>query len=195
MKVNIGKFPNRLNCDIYRRYMDKKYGFANCQQDNTKFEDRLEWVEDRIQDMYDIFNWAYFDRKKQKVDVRVDPWDSWSADYTLAHIILPLLVEVKLNKHSASFVDDEDVLEELRSKNAPSKENDWDIDALWFKRWDYVLNEMCWAFSEIIDDNGFERFLSGENDEDFDSEGYSAYQERISNGLRLFGKYYQGLWT
>lgn len=28
----------------------------------------------------------------------------------------------------------------------------------------------------------------------FDREGYKKYQERISNGFRLFGKYYQGLW-
>jgi hypothetical protein len=194
MKVYIGKYPNRLICNIHTRYMDKKYGFANWKE-NTKFEDRLEWVENRIQDVYDVFNWAYFDRKKQKVDVRIDPWDSWSADYTLAHIILPLLVEIKLNKHGASFVDDEDVPEEIRSTNAPPKENDWDTDEFWFKRWDYVLDEMCWAFSEIVGDNGFERFITGDNDEDFDSEGYEAYQKRISNGLRLFGKYYQGLWT
>lgn len=28
----------------------------------------------------------------------------------------------------------------------------------------------------------------------FDREGYKQYQERISNGFRLFGKYYQSLW-
>lgn len=28
----------------------------------------------------------------------------------------------------------------------------------------------------------------------FDREGYKKYQERISNGFRLFGKYYQALW-
>ena len=28
----------------------------------------------------------------------------------------------------------------------------------------------------------------------FDSEGYTKHQERINNGLRLFGKYYRALW-
>jgi hypothetical protein len=28
----------------------------------------------------------------------------------------------------------------------------------------------------------------------FDKEGYYAYKERISNGFRLFGKYYEALW-
>jgi len=28
----------------------------------------------------------------------------------------------------------------------------------------------------------------------FDKEGYNAYRKRISNGFRLFGKYYESLW-
>jgi hypothetical protein len=28
----------------------------------------------------------------------------------------------------------------------------------------------------------------------FDVEGYQAHSKRIDNGLRLFGKYYRGLW-
>ena len=28
----------------------------------------------------------------------------------------------------------------------------------------------------------------------FDDEGYKKHQERITNGLKLFGKYYQALW-
>ena len=27
-----------------------------------------------------------------------------------------------------------------------------------------------------------------------DTDGMTAYQERISNGFRLFGKYYENLW-
>jgi hypothetical protein len=36
--------------------------------------------------------------------------------------------------------------------------------------------------------------VRGENTSRFDREGYMKYQERISNGFRLFGKYYQSLW-
>jgi hypothetical protein len=28
----------------------------------------------------------------------------------------------------------------------------------------------------------------------FDKEGYNKYRERINNGFRLFGKYYESLW-
>jgi hypothetical protein len=28
-----------------------------------------------------------------------------------------------------------------------------------------------------------------------DREGHAAYQARITTGLKLFGKYYQGLWN
>ena len=50
----------------------------------------------------------------------------------------------------APLVDDEDVPEELRSTAAPAKENDWDVDENHFKRWDWVLDEMIWAFEQAL---------------------------------------------
>jgi hypothetical protein len=49
-------------------------------------------------------------------------------DHTLSHIVLPMLKQLKKDKHGSPLVDDEDVPEELRSTSAPAKENDWDID-------------------------------------------------------------------
>jgi hypothetical protein len=35
----------------------------------------------------------------------------------------------------------------------------------------------------------------GPNDtHEWDKEGYDKHSKRIDNGLRLFGKYYRGLW-
>lgn len=155
--------------------------------------------------------------QKRNVQVRIDPWDTWGADDTLAHIILPLLKQLNENKHGAPFVDDEDVPEELRSTSAPPKENEWDTDENHFKRWDWVLGEMIFAFktkvgdlkdwedqfhtgeSDIIwvkEEGGTYRMDRGENDtHQYDIEGAKAYQERISNGFRLFGKYYESLWS
>jgi len=106
--------------------------------------------------------------EKQRVSVHIDPWDSWSADYTLAHIILPVLIDLKRSKHGAPQVDWEDVPRELR----PSKEElraynkDGTTDALFFKRWDWVLDEMIWAFSEHVKDyeEAEGKFWSGEHD-------------------------------
>jgi hypothetical protein len=142
--------------------------------------------------------------------VKIDRWDTWSMDHTLAHIILPMLKQLDKEKHGAPYTDDEDVPEYLRSHMAQPKENEWDTDSLHFMRWNWILAEMIWAFEqEIRDDDEAEFFDHSEcGDEKFpwdkdgqyiskvkvDREGLEAHQKRKANGFRLFGKYYQNLW-
>ena len=155
-------------------------------------------------------------RKKRKIKVRIDRYDTWSMDNTLAYIILPMLEQMKATKHGAPHVDDEDVPEHLRSTAArelTEEEKSWHSpDEHHFARWDWVLDEMIFAFSCSLDDSWEEQFHSGESDYAFkklengmsvliltgtrtyDFEGRKKFQARITNGFRLFGKYYQGLW-
>jgi hypothetical protein len=165
--------------------------------------------------LYKILSWLD-SKKERKISVRLDPWDTWSMDHTLSYIILPMLQQIKDDTMGAPFVNDEDVPEELKSTSASPKENEWDTDDNHFKRWDYVLDEMIFAFNTKTgtDQDWEDRFHAGEHDvewikqEDgnflmtrgpddtsrFDAEGQKAYQARISNGFRLFGKYYESLW-
>jgi len=142
-------------------------------------------------------------------------------DSSLSRIILPMLKQLETTKHGAPHVEDEDVPEglNLRSTEAPAKENEWDTDENWHKRWDWVLAEMIWTFEQLTsdwdsqyhtgefdristpcawDDKGKPTMYSwdkGPNDtSEFDIEGYTKHDKRISNGLVLFGKYYRGLW-
>jgi len=126
-------------------------------------------------------------------------------DHTLAHIVLPMLIQLKATKHGAPWVDDEDVPEELRSTSAPPKENEYDKDDFHFKRWDWVLDEMIWAFEQKCRDH-WEDDYYGDYVEDqkngsmvgsfkwIDHEGLKTHQERMTNGFKLFGKYYENLW-
>lgn len=160
-------------------------------------------------------------KKTRTISVRIDPWDTWSADHTLAHIILPMLKQLKTTKMGGPFVDDEDVPEYLRSTAAPPKKDEWDTDDNHFKRWDYVLDEMIFAFENKLDDSWEDKFRTGEYDLhsevcEWDENGkpkmwkmvngpnhtaetdwpaLKLYQDRISNGFRLFGKYYESLWS
>ena len=119
-----------------------------------------------------------------------------------------------------SFVDDEDVPEELKSTSAPPKENEYDIDANHFKRWDWALDEMIFAFEHKLDDSWQSAFRSGDldmktvpvewdengkatmyqwvdgpnNTYKCDYDGMKVVEKRIQNGFRLFGKYYSSLW-
>ena len=157
-----------------------------------------------------------------KIDyVKIDKWDTWNMDSSLSQIILPMLKQLQATKHGAPHVDDEDVPEGLglRSTEAPVKENEWDTDGNWHKRWDWVLEEMIWTFTQLTsdwesqfhtgeidrvsnpcvwDENGKPTMYSwdkGPNDtSEFDSEGYKKHNERVNKGLILFGKYYRGLW-
>ncbi len=156
--------------------------------------------------------------------VRIDPCDTWSMDSTLAPIILPMLRQLQATKHGSPNVDDEDVPEHLRSTVAAPRQNDWDIDSNHHERWDWVLAEMIFAFDmkarndweaefhsgEIdtkwvpVDADGNEvakgehqhyRMDRGPNDTHvYDAEGARRVQQRITNGFRLFGKYYEALW-
>lgn len=145
--------------------------------------------------------------KERKVSVKIDKWDTWSADHTLALIIVPLLQKMKEDKQGAPNVDDIDVPEHLRSTAAPSKENEWDTDDNWHPRWDYVLDEMLWAMQQIASDDDEGQFYDhSEIDESkglreqinaikVDTEGLKAHQERVQKGCELFGKYFQCLWS
>jgi hypothetical protein len=142
--------------------------------------------------------------------VKIDRWDTWSMDHTLALIILPMLKQLDITKHGAPFTEDDDVPEYLRSYMAQPKEHEWDTDSLHFMRWDWILAEMIWAFEQELKDDdeaqffddsecGDEKFPWNENGQyvskvKVDREGLEAHQKRKANGFKLFGKYYQNLW-
>lgn len=150
--------------------------------------------------------------------VKIDRYDTWSMDHTLADIILPMLKQLDTTKHGAPFVDDEDVPAgmNLRSTEAEPKENEWDPDSNHFKRWDWVLAEMIWAFEQKVADDADGQFFdhseykkdNGKTNHDawfkdmsdglskikYDREGHQKWQDRKSNGFRLFGKYFEALW-
>ena len=149
----------------------------------------------------------YPDGEEQRViDIAIDSYDTWSMDHTLALIIVPMLKQLKATKHGSPLVDDEYVPEHLRSTAAAPKENEWDVDDNHFKRWDYVLDEMIWAMEQIVDDNDEDPFYDmSEVDEEADIMeqidaikcDYAALQkhhDRIANGTKLFGIFFQSLW-
>jgi hypothetical protein len=83
-------------------------------------------------------------------------------------------------------------------------------------RWDWVLDEMIWAFEQHTRDCWETDYYIGEVDIRFeqlkdqagytmvkgpkdtfkvDHEGIKRHEKRMANGLRLFGKYYSTLWS
>ena len=212
MKIKIGEYPNKLVCNIHTNHMNKKY--EGLSHENQTHEDYvLEAIEDAIQSVYNVFNWIWYDRRPaQRINVHIDRWDTWSMDHTLAHIVLPMLVQLKRTKHGAPSVDNADVPKELRmsKKQLTAYSKTGDTDDNFFKRWDWILDEMIWAFNQKCRDDWegdyYEyREMGPEESKDPDSlfglklvwedpEGRAAHQKRMTNGFKLFGKYYENLW-
>jgi hypothetical protein len=85
-------------------------------------------------------------KSERKISIRIDKYDTWSMDSTLAMIILPMLKQLKATKHGAPNTDSEDVPGRLRDRL--KKRNHASVDANHFKRWDWILDEMIWAFEQ-----------------------------------------------
>ena len=146
------------------------------------------------------------DNAPRQIEITIDPYDTWGMDHTLALLIVPMLKQLKATKQGAPCVDDEYVPEHLSSTTSAPKENEWDTDTNHFKRWDYVLDEMIWAMEQIVDDGNEAQFYDhSEVDEEADiSEqlaaikcdyaGLQKHHERIANGTKLFGIFFQSLW-
>ena len=156
-----------------------------------------------------VCEWFY-SKDERDIRVRIDEYDTWSMDHTLAHIILPMLKQLRDTKHGSPIVDDKDVPVHMRH-------GDPDIHDNWIHyKWEWILNEMIWAFEQYNTD-WEDQFYHGEPvyeekeeqhpdygevysfkqinpDYWVDYDGMTEYNKRIQNGTRLFGKYYQNLW-
>lgn len=202
----MGPYRSRLVSNIHTNYMHRKYGRYEWEESTNRFEHVLEKVEDTLQWLFNnTINLILDKRSDQKIRVKIHNYDVWGMDHTLAHIVVPMLKLLNEKKNGAPFVDDADVPKELHmtKKELDLFNNDGSTDDKFFKRWDWIMDEMIWAFEQKTYD--WEEQYCGEwqpsDDEPLgghflnsNDEGRKAHQERMSNGFRLFGKYFEALW-
>lgn len=155
--------------------------------------------------LIDVCEWIHAKRNRQ-VKIKLHRYDTWSIDATLGLVILALLKQYREHMRGAPYTQDADVPEELRSTACPPAK-EYEIDANHFRRWEWVVDEMIWAFEQTTDPDSDDQFYTGrehfadvENFKKYydkvkvDSAGLKEHAERIQRGTTLFGKYYQGLW-
>lgn len=232
MRVKIGPYRYTwITCRIFDKWMYKKYGAAYYtmpEKEYAKSDKFFEKLEDIVQTIYNVTinKLLKFRSSERKIFVKIHPHDTFNMNETLAHIIVPMLKQLKNSKYGAPNVDLKDVPKKLHptpEEKARYESGDYQVDEKFFARWEYVVDEMIFAFEAQYTDweqkyySGEADFLRVPIDEDgnqvpkdeatmfrledgpnhtfkVDRKGIEKEQKRIDNGLRLFGKYYQALW-
>jgi hypothetical protein len=164
----------------------------------------------------------------RKIDVEIERFDTYSFDHTLALIVYPALIQLKMTKHGVPSELVNDVGGESYNSQScfdfytESHNEAFDIAC---KRWDDVLDKMIWSFEQLLKDDYDKQYHHGsakydwvESDKTYpnpisgkmektyqmvdknpdehwyDVEGHQLHEQRIQEGLELFGKYFQNLW-
>jgi hypothetical protein len=236
MKVNIGNYVSPINIEwVFDRYLEKMhkkdYWDINA-LDYTRLDKVVKWIIEQSQTVIDYtINKFYLNNKNRKIEVLIENHDLWSMDQTLSYIIHPMLIKLKESKNGIPMTDEADtphiekgkpVIEEVDSPHnldydlfGKGNENNFGhSDDKMAERWEWILDEMIYAFS-TFDDKFLDQFHAGKIDyifvkdettglssmqkgpndtHKFDHVGHDAAMIRRMNGLRLFAKYYESLW-
>ena len=103
--------------------------------------------------------------------------DVISADSTLAYVIVPVLSALKASGHTRAHVDKQDVPCDMHGN----------ID----DHWNWVLDEMIWAFTQI----NLDWEMQFDDNDGIHSKRAQHHRLRMKNGFRLFGRYFEDLWS
>lgn len=148
------------------------HGFSKEEPEHDVFRSRRK--ERHKTWLYKLCEWIH-EKKKRKVKIKIDRWDTWNVDSTMALIMLPMLKQLKETKHGSGYIDLEDVPEELRYTETEEydaqecfdfyKEATDKLQCDIHARYEWVLDEMIWTFEQLQPDYDWEaQYSSGEID-------------------------------
>jgi hypothetical protein len=140
-----------------------------------------------------LANWL----NKRKVKVKIHGYDSWNADHTIALIAIPILKQLMENKHgipASAFTDEDEMMTDPGYEAAKDR---WNNNT--FRHIIWSLEQVA-SDENIIDDfwihkiDGFAAVIDGGNPGTYNWDARLAYDEKVREGLRLFGEHFQSLW-
>jgi hypothetical protein len=122
---------------------------------------------------------------KRRINVEIDPFDTWGLDHTLATIILPALIQLKNTKHG--------VPNEFTSRVGGDFDNNLvfdfikEDDNIVFDQlcdsWDEVLDKMIWSFLQLsIEDDYDNNYHHGKMETDWVESDYT-YTDPITGKI------------
>jgi len=110
---------------------------------------------------------------QRKIDIKIDHWDTWNMDSTLAMIIYPMLLQLKDTKHGipGEFVEvgGEDYGDQTCFDYYKETHDDaWKEGA---KKWDDVLDQMIWSFRQLACEDYDSQYHHGDAAYDWEETG------------------------
>jgi hypothetical protein len=122
---------------------------------------------------------------KRRIDIQIDPFDTWSFDHTIASIIFPALIQLKNTKHGVpgGFTDrvggdfDNNLVFDF------IKEDDAEVFNQLCDSWDDVLDKMIWSFLQLsIEDDYDNKYHHGKMETDWVESDYT-YTDPITGKI------------
>ena len=161
---------------------------------------------------------------RRKIDVQIDNYDTWSLDHTLALIIYPALLQLKATKQGvpnefasepASNQETFDFYQEsyddewkagLERWDETLDKMIWSFEQLIKGDYDEQYHHGEPKYEWVKSDKKYSNPITGKIEDTFqmvdknpdehwyDSVGHQKHDERIQEGLELFGKYFRSMW-
>jgi hypothetical protein len=124
-------------------------------------------------------------RGNRRIDIQIDPFDTWSFDHTIASIIFPALIQLKNTKHGVpgeftgrvgGDFDNNLVFDFI-------KEDDAEVFNQLCDSWDDVLDKMIWSFLQLsIEDDYENKYHHGKMETDWVESDYT-YTDPITGKI------------
>ena len=157
--------------------------------------------------------------RHREVRVRIDRYDTWNMDGTLAILILPMLKQLRDTKHGSpsGMPAFGQTSNSAQFCFAFYEEGDRLADLTGHQQWKDILEEMIWTFEQLQPDYDWEdQYWLVRPEIDFtdypedieqachpvrwkvegkcDWDGRAAHAARIQHGLETFGRHFHDLW-
>ena len=126
-------------------------------------------------------------RKNRAFNIRIDDFDVWSLDDTLANIIHPALIRLKSRVKHFGYPTPYEETDLFAQHDIQGSFDfvDWNAESeYWESLWMERLDKMIDAFD----------LIKRKWDLDHCSTDWDDYGRRVDEGLELFSKHYEHLW-
>lgn len=99
----------------------------------------------------------------RKIDITVDEFDTWNCDNTLAHLIYPMLCQLRDTNNSVpnEFSDVGGESYEYQASFDFYQESYNEAFSNGIDRWQEVLDKMIWSFEQLVHENYSDKYQHG----------------------------------